>query len=355
MKAFEYAAPKTLKEAAGLLGSTWGQTEILAGGTDLVTALKQGLTAPTRVVSLRNIKELRGIDDGRQGLRIGSMTTLGEITENKMVKEVFPSIVTAITGIGSPQILSAGTIGGDLCQRPRCWYYRNGFGLLAGAGQPPKAANGEKVPTLSELPFAGRFFTSDGKSLVREGDNRYHAIFGTDGPALFVNASSLGPVLIALGATLSASGANGQKRDIPAAEFFQSPKSESERETALRPNEILTAITIPAREAKSFRNATYEVRHRHGLDWPYVTASVAFQTQDGAASNPQIVLGHVAATPWIATKAAQALAGQKIDEATAKRCADAAADGAKPLSGNAYKIQLVKTAVKRALLATANA
>ena len=97
----------------------WGQTEILAGGTDLVTALKQGLTAPTRVVSLRN-KELRGIEDGRQGLRIGSMTTLGEIAENKKVKELFPSIVTAITGIGSPQILSAGTLGGDLCQRPRC-------------------------------------------------------------------------------------------------------------------------------------------------------------------------------------------------------------------------------------------
>jgi xanthine dehydrogenase YagS FAD-binding subunit len=328
MKAFEYAAPKTLKEAAGLLGGTWGQTEILAGGTDLVTALKQGLTAPTRVVSLRNIKELRGIDDGRQGLRIGSMTTLGEIAENKKVKELFPSIVTAITGIGSPQILSAGTVGGDLCQRPRCWFYRNGLGLFGKQGD---------------------------ASLVREGDNRYHAIFGTDGPALFVNASSLGPVLIALGATLSASGANGQKRDIPAAQFFQSPKSENERETALRPNEILTAITIPAREAKSFRNATYEVRHRHGLDWPYVTASVAFQTQNGAASNPQIVLGHVAATPWVATRAAQALAGQKIDEATAKRCADAAADGAKPLSGNAYKIQLVKTAVKRALLAAANA
>jgi xanthine dehydrogenase YagS FAD-binding subunit len=328
MKAFEYAAPKTLKEAAGLLGNAWGQTEILAGGTDLVTALKQGLTAPTRVVSLRNIKELRGVEDGRQGLRIGSMTTLGEIAENKKVKELFPSIVTAITGIGSPQMLSAGTVGGDLCQRPRCWYYRNGLGLFGKQGD---------------------------TSLVREGDNRYHAIFGTDGPALFVNASSLGPALIALGATLSASGANGQKRDIPAAEFFQAPKSENERETALRPNEILTAITIPAREANSFRNATYEVRHRHGLDWPYVTASVAYQTQNGAVSNPQIVLGHVAAIPWIATRAAQALAGQKIDEATAKRCADAAADGAKPLSGNAYKIQLVKTAVKRALLATANA
>ena len=329
MKAFEYAAPKTLKEAAGLLGNAWGQTEILAGGTDLVTALKQGLTAPARVVSLRNIKELRGIDDGRQGLRIGSMATLGEIAENKKVKELFPSIVTAITGIGSPQILSAGTIGGDLCQRPRCWFYRNGLGLFGKQGD---------------------------TSLVREGDNRYHAIFATHGrAALFVNASSLGPVLIALGATITASGSDGKKRDIPTAQFFQVPEAESERETTLRPNEILTAITIPMREPRSFRNATYEVRHRHGLDWPYVTASVAFQIQNGIASNPQIVLGHVAAVPWVATNAVKALTGQRIDEANAKRCGDAAADFANPLSGNAYKIQLVKTAVKRALLAAANA
>ena len=325
MKAFEYAAPNSLKEAAGLLGSAWGETEILAGGTDLVTALKQGLTAPKRVVSLRNIKELRGIDNGGQGLRIGSMAALGEIAQHAKVKELFPSIVTAITGIGSQQILSAGTIGGDLCQRPRCWYYRNGFGLFGKQGE---------------------------SSLVREGDNRYHAIFGTDGPALFVNASSLGPALVALGATLSATGSDGKKRDIPAAQFFQAPKAESDRETALRPNEILTAITIPA---NSVRNATYEVRHRHGLDWPYVTASVAFQLENGAASKPQIVLGHVAATPWVAAKAAQGLAGQKIDEASAKRCADAAVEGAKPLSGNAYKVQLVKTAVKRAVLAAAKA
>jgi xanthine dehydrogenase YagS FAD-binding subunit len=328
MNAFEYAAPKSLKEATSLLGSTWGETEILAGGTDLVTSLKQGITAPKRVVSLRNIKDLRGIDDGRRGLRIGSMTTLGEIAEDKMVKEVFPALVTAINGIGSAQIVSTGTLGGDLCQRPRCWYFRNGMGLFGQQGE---------------------------TSLVRDGDNRFHAIFGTDGPALFVNASSLGPVLVALGATISAAGNDGKKRDIPAAEFFKAPKSDSERETVLRPNEIVTAITIPSRNPKELANATYEVRHRHGLDWPYVTASIAYQLQKGVITNPQIVLGHVAATPWIAKAAAQALAGKNIDETTAKQCGDLAAEGAKPLSGNAYKVQLVKTAVKRAILATAGA
>jgi xanthine dehydrogenase YagS FAD-binding subunit len=326
MKSFEYAAPKSLKEAASLLSKSWGETELLAGGTDLVTSLKQEIVSPKRVVSLRNIKDLRGIDAGRREVRIGSMATLGEVAEEKDIKELFPSIVTAINGIGSPQIISTGTIGGDLCQRPRCWYFRNGFGLL-----------GQK----------------DNASLVREGDNRYHAIFGNDGPALFVSASSLGPVLIALGATITAVGPDGKKREIPAAQFFQAPKTDTERETTLRPNEILTAITIPAREAKTLANATYEVRHRHGLDWPYVTASVAGQLIGGTILRAKVVLGHVAPIPWVAAKAGQALEGKKIDENTAKQCADAAADGAKPLSGNAYKVQLVKTAVKRAVLAAA--
>ena len=117
----------------------------------------------------------------------------------------------------------------------------------------------------------------------------------------------------------------------------------------------MTAITIPSRDAKYLANATYEVRHRHGLDWPYVTATVAYRKDRAPISNVQIVLGHVAATPWVAARAAQALQSGKIDEATAKQCGELAVDGAKPLSGNAYKLQLVKTAVKRAVLATANA
>jgi xanthine dehydrogenase YagS FAD-binding subunit len=327
MNAFEYAAPKSLKEAASLLGKSWGETEILAGGTDLVTSLKQGITTPKRVVSLRNIKDLKGIDDGRRGLQIGSMTTLGEILEDKTVQEIFPAMITAINGIGSAQMISAGTIGGDLCQRPRCWYFRNGFGLLGRQGD---------------------------TSLVRDGDNRYHAVFGTDGPALFVSASSLGPVLVALGATISVVGPGSSKRDVPAAEFFQAPRSAEERETALRPNEILTAITIPSRNPKQLANATYEVRHRHGLDWPYVTASVAYQRlANGAGLKTQVVLGHVAPVPWVATAASKALEGGKIDEAMAKRCGELAVEGAKPLSGNAYKLQMVKTAVKRAVLAAA--
>src|SRR2546422_7697876 len=148
MKSFEYAAPKTLKEAAALLSDKWGETEILAGGTDLVTSLKQHITEPKRVVSLRNISEIKGIEIEKKDVRIGAMTTLAELAEDKNIKEHFPSLVTAANGVGSPQLMSVGTVGGDLCQRPRCWYYRNGFGLFA---------------------------KHEGASLVPDGDNRYHS------------------------------------------------------------------------------------------------------------------------------------------------------------------------------------
>jgi len=325
MKSFEYAAPGTLKEATALLGDKWGETEILAGGTDLVTSLKQHLTTPGRVVSLRNIAELKGIQAEGKVVRIGATTTLGELAADKTVKQHFPALITPAEGVGSPQLHSVGTVGGDLCQRARCWYFRNGFGL----------------------------FGKDGAtSLVREGDNRYHAIFGNDGEALFVSPSSLGPALIALDATLVVVGPKEKKRKIASAEFFQTPKTADERETALKPNEILAEIEIPLR---GLRNATYEVRHRHGLDWPYATASVAFEIKGGVASDARIVLGQVAPVPWSAVGAAKALIGAKVDASVASKCGEAASQGAKPLSKNGYKIQLVKAAVKRAVLAAATA
>jgi xanthine dehydrogenase YagS FAD-binding subunit len=322
MKSFEYAAPATIGDAAALLADSWGKTEVLAGGTDLLTCLKQNLTAPDRVVSLKNVRELKGISKQGNALRIGSTTTLSELLEDATVRERFPALVTAAEAVSGPQILSVGTVGGDLCQRPRCWFYRNGFGLFAQQG---------------------------GASLMREGDNRYAAIFATDGPALFVSASTLGPVFVALGAVIHTEGPAGWSRQIPAAEFFQIPKNENDRETVLKPNEIVTAVEIPL---AGLRNAHYEVRHRHGLDWPYVTATVAFQFQGGSASDARVVLGHVAPVPWAATEAKTVLHGN-IDENLAARCGEAATRGAKPLSRNAYKIQLVKTAVKRAVLAAA--
>ncbi|MBM3835300.1 MAG: molybdopterin dehydrogenase [Verrucomicrobia bacterium] len=325
MKAFEYATPSTLDEATAQLASSWGETEVLAGGTDLVTALKQEITSPKRVVSLKNISALKGIKASANSVNVGAMTTLAELAADKAIKEHFPSLVTAVHNIGSQQIISVGTVGGDLCQRPRCWYFRNGYGILAKQGD---------------------------ASLVPDGDNRYHAIFGNDGPAKFVSASSLGPALIALGASIKVAGPKRKTRTVPAGEFFRAPKADNERETVLLPNEIVTDIQIPIRGLK---NATYEVRHRFGLDWPYVAAAVAFQNKGGTVSDVRVVLGHVAPAPWASSGAAKALDGAKVDDVSAAKAGQAATQGAKPLSGNGYKVQMVRTAVKRAILAAAGA
>jgi xanthine dehydrogenase YagS FAD-binding subunit len=318
MQAFEYANPATLQDALGLLGAEWGQTDVLAGGTDLLSLMKEYLHTPKRVVNIKGIKELQGIQKTAAGLRIGALATMDEVAANAEIRNEYKSLADAAAGIPSPQIRHMGTAGGDLCQRPRCWYYRQGFGLLG---------------------------TDKGQPLVPEGENKYHAIFG-GGPAYFVSASSLGPALIALGASVKLVSAKGS-RDVPASKFFVIPKDEKTREIALRPNEILTEINVPGAATKS---ATYEVRQKEALDWPLAAAAVALVMNGAAVTSAKVVLGHVAPTPWEAAAAGKYLAGKTITAATAEAAGKAAVEGAQPLSQNAYKVQLAKVAVKRALL-----
>jgi xanthine dehydrogenase YagS FAD-binding subunit len=319
MQAFEYANPSTLQDALGMLGNKWGEADVLAGGTDLISLMKEYLETPKRLVNIKGIKELGGIQSTKTGLRIGAAVTVEELLENAEVRKSFPSLAEAARGIASPQIRNMGTVGGDLCQRPRCWYYRQGFGLLA---------------------------MKDGTSLVPNGENRYHAILGNEGPAYFVSASSFGPALVALDAKLRLASASGH-REVAASKFFVTPKNENSREIALLPNEILTEIIVPREGTK---NATYEVRQKHALDWPLAAASVALKMKGSTVSSAKIVLGHVAPTPWEATQAGQALAGKAVTAESAEEAAKAAVADAKPLSGNGYKVQLTRVAVKRALL-----
>jgi xanthine dehydrogenase YagS FAD-binding subunit len=318
MQAFEYASPTTLQDALGLLGSKWGEADVLAGGTDQISLMKDYVATPKRVVNIKSIKELHGIGRSAQGLRIGATTTFDELASDKSVRAEYPSLTTAALGVASPQIRNMGTVGGDLCQRPRCWYFRQGHGLLA---------------------------LKDGQSLVPNGRNEFHAIFG-GGPAYFVSPSSLGPALIALGAKVKLVSKSGS-RVVDAAKFFVNPQNEDSREIALMPNEILTEIQIPP--ARGVRNATYEVRQKDAMDWPLATASVALQMQGNAVGKASIVLGHVAPTPWAATDAANGLAGKSLSDDVIQQAAEAAVAGAKPLSENAYKVQLARVAVKRAL------
>jgi xanthine dehydrogenase YagS FAD-binding subunit len=321
MQAFEYANPTTLQEALGLLSSKWGTADVLAGGTDQISLMKDYIHTPKRVVNIKNIKELDGIQKSGDGLRIGALVTMDELAKNADVKAGYKSLADAAAGIPSPQIRHMGTVGGDLCQRPRCWYYRQGFGLFA---------------------------MKDGKALVPDGENKYHAIFG-GGPAYFVSASSLGPALIALGAKVKLVSAKGS-REVPVKSFFVIPKDENAREIALRPEEILTEIIVPAAAPQS---ATYEVRQKEALDWPLAAAAVVLTMKGTAVASAKVVLGHVAPIPWEAAGAEKALVGKTITAATAEAAGKAAVEGAQPLSQNTYKVQLAKVAVKRALLEAA--
>lgn len=325
MQAFAYASPTTLQEGIALLSNTWGETEILAGGTDLLSLMKDHIVTPKRLVNIKGIAELRGIRSTADGVVIGALVTLQELHDHALIHKEFHGLAHAAGGVSSPQIRIAGTVGGDLCQRPRCWYFRQGLGLLA------RDARGEP--------------------LVPRGDNRYHAIFGSTGGAYFVNASSLAPALIALNARARIFGPAGP-REVALADFFRIPQSDAERENVLRPNEIVTEVVIPP-SARGTANATYEVRQKTGLDWPLATASVALTRSGGTAQGVRIVMGHVAPVPWRAHAAEEWLEGKRLTLEAAGQAADVAVGDAKPLSRNRYKVQLARVAVKRALLEAA--
>lgn len=326
MKAFDFASPLCEADVLELLSGEPGQTEILAGGTDLVPLMKKMLVTPERVVNIMEVPSFRGIStdslDGRQSVTIGATTTLDEVLEAPEL-DAFPAIKQAIRGINAMQLQGQGTIGGELCQRPRCWYYRNGYGLLANRGK-----------------------------LVDGGDNRYHAIFGNEGAAKFVHPSRIAPALMALAAMVRIVGPGPEDEAIlPIDELFRTPRHEGHREHVLAPNQLLTHILLPP--AGIVLNATYEVRHGEGPDYPLVAAAVGLLTRDGVVTDAKVVLGHVAPTPWVSHEAAQAIIGWPLNEQTARAAGEAAAARATPLKDNEYKVQLASVAVERALLLAA--
>jgi len=320
MQAFEYASPASPADALKALNGE--DAAALSGGTDLISRMKDYVTSPKRVVHLKGIKELSGIKwDPNTGLTIGAGTRLAEIIAHDGIKQHLPALREATLHIGTPQIKHMATVGGNLLQRPRDWYYRSGNGLLG---------------------------VKDGKSLLRDGDNRYASIFMTDGSALYVSPSSLAVPLIALGAKATILGEKGE-RTIAVEDLYQVPKSNKDRELTIAPGELLTKIVIPPGAGK---NASYEVRQKEAHDWPLVLCSVNLKTEGGAdaVGEGRVVIYGVAPIPWRSEAAEKAIKGKTINMETAEAAAAAAVEGAKPLSMNGYKVALTKTVVKRALL-----
>lgn len=321
MKNFEYAAPQTEAETLALLSAAPGQVELLAGGTDLIGLMKKMVVTPSRVVNIMEVPTLKTIEEHPDGgVSIGATVTLDLLLAHPYLDR-YPSIKQAIRGINSLQLQSQGTLGGEVCQRPQCWFFRNGQGLL-GAD-------------------------------VAQGANRYHAIFGNSGPAKFVNNSRIAPALIALDALARVIGPSpDQERLVPLAEFFRVPKREGDALLALTPNQLVTHIVLPPIAGRTC--ATYEVRHGEGPDYPLAAASAALRLDTfGTVRDAKVVLGQVAPVPWVAEEAAGEILGRRVTVELADAAGEAAVSRATPLSENEYKVQLAKVAVKRAILLAA--
>lgn len=330
MKNFTYYQPRTVAQAVSLLDSRRGKAELLGGGTDLHDLQKEYIASPEIVVSLGAVAGIGSIDvkqeRGGQTFTIGAGAKLAAIAEHAELKKAAPALAGTAAIIGGPQIRNMATLGGNLCQRNRCWYFRD-----------------EHVPCL--LKGGDKCF-----ALPADAENRYHAIFTQGHKCVIVNPSTLAPVLIALGATAEVQGPK-DKRTIKLSEFFHAPSGSNDREHVLKSDEMVVSVSFTLKAGTA--NGAYEVRQKQSYDWPLVQAAASYSVAGGTASEVSIVLGHVAPTPMLVPAAAKALEGKAVTEETAAAAGKAAAAGAKPLGQNKYKVQLVEVAVKRAILAAA--
>jgi xanthine dehydrogenase YagS FAD-binding subunit len=322
MKNFAYVKAGSVAAAVKALGVKG--TVLHAGGTDLLGCLRNETMSAERVVSISGIKELRGIaakPDG--GFRIGALTTIAEIGSHSALSEKCPVLAQAALEIASPQLRNQGTIGGNLCQRPRCWYFRGDF---------PCARKG------GDLCYA------------IEGENQYHAVFG-GGACFFVHPSDAAVALMALQAQLVIAGPAGT-RTVRIEDFFVGPAKNVLKENVLAANEILTEIHLPAVAGKGI-GSYRKIRARRAWDFALTSVGLVLQMEKQTVSRARIVLGGVGPYPWRVEAAEKLLLGKKIDAALAAAAGKAAAEGAEPLGGNGYKIKMLQGAVEESLLAFA--
>jgi xanthine dehydrogenase YagS FAD-binding subunit len=327
MKAFENIDAKSVKQAVTLLQKFQQEKKsaiVVGGGSEILQLMKERVITPDYVVNLKTIPGLNSIKEERGGFHIGALTTLSEIEEHPAVKEKLSILSAAAAEAASPQIRNAGTIGGNICQRPFCWYFRSAsFNCLRKGGQ---------------------------ICYTVTGDGRYHAILG-GGPSYIVHPSDTAPALVALDAQIKIASAGGE-RVIPLEKFFVLPQIDYKHENILKPGDVVTEIFIPHPKAGS-KGFYHKVRERLAWDHAIVSVATVVQSSGGVVKDARVVLGGVAPVPWRAPKAEQFLRGKKIDENAAQKAGEIALEGAKPLKDNVYKVNMAKSLIQRGLLASA--
>ncbi|MBD0369979.1 MAG: FAD binding domain-containing protein [Pyrinomonadaceae bacterium] len=322
MNRFEWTDAATVHEAISQLN---GRAVVKAGGVDLLDRLKEGLEAPQRLVNIRNIRGLDRIEEGKDGLRIGPLVTLARLSEDKLVLERYTALAQAAGRAATPQIRNMATAGGNLLQRPRCWYFRQEEFHCRRKG-------GERCFAL-------------------DGENQYHAIFDNQLCAI-VHPSALAVPLMAFGARVVLTGSKGA-REVELERFFVTPEQDIMRENIIAPDELITEIKVP-RLQPATRSFYIKQGEKESFDWPVADVCAVLQTKGNVCLKASIVLGAAAPVPWRASKAEASLAGKVINEQSAREAARLSMEGATPLAQNRYKLAVFEAIVRRAILRQAS-
>src|SRR5712692_10857383 len=316
MKTFANKNPRTLEQAVLLVqqASKDGQTaSLVGGGSDLLGLVKDFIIKPDVLVNLKAIKGLDQVKPAAGGVNIGGLITLDALGSHPLIRKQYTVLAEAAEAVATPQIRNVGTLAGNVCQRPWCWYFRNGFPCFKNGG-------------------------TTCFSIV--GENQFHAIFG-GGPSFIVHPSDTAPALVALDAKFRVVGPTGE-RIVPAADFFALPAKNPARENVLADDEVLASVQVPAARPGT-RSTYHKILDREAWTHAVVSAAIVLEMDKDVCRDARIVLGGVAPIPWRVPEAERLLAGQRITPELAAKAAEAALAGATPLAKNAYKVPLTKS------------
>jgi xanthine dehydrogenase YagS FAD-binding subunit len=319
---FRYVQAKSVKEALTHLAAP--ESRIHAGGTDLLGCLHDHVFGAEKVVSINRINSLRGISktiDG--GVRIGALTTITEVAESPLINRLYPGLAQGAAEVASPQLRNQGTLGGNLCQKPRCWYYRGEFDCIRKGGDRCYAVGGE---------------------------NQFHCIFGGE-TCFIVHPSDTAPPLVALEALVKIKGAES-KRTVPVEKFHMPPDRDPLRQTVLEPGEIVTEILLPP-PPDGLWSSYRKVRARRAWDFALAGVALALQLEAQTVRHARVAFSGVAPVPWRSRQVEDVILGRKLDKETLREAAHAAAEGAKPMEKNGYKVPLLKGLIEEELAAVA--